>query len=223
MTRPVTVAYGPEHAGCPVRLYTSLAGEVAASLPVAVENAEKWSLSTEEFALIGNGFLDERGRITFQVEEQEEQQKFQAIVQMAGGWRLSNLIETDAPAPPPAQTVTVQFDGDSLVTPGDTPGDVSIPVSIITSDGEVLEAGVSVDVRDLGTGSANTPTQYTMSTPQTLEFPIGSASGSQQVAILTNTGINGATGTVDLDLDNPDGATLGAQSTYTVTIVNIGA
>jgi hypothetical protein len=224
MMIPITVVYGKEHAGCAVRLYTSLAGGSPASVPVTVENAEKWSLTTDGFETVGSAFLDENGRKTFQVEEQEgEQQKFQAAVEMVGGWRLSNLIEMGEVPEPVVQTVTVQFEESASSTPGDTPSELPILVSITTSDSEILAEEVTVDVRDLGTGTANSPTQYTMDTPQTLTFPAGTASGDTQSAILTNTGVNGVTATVDLDLNNPDGADIGEQNVHIVTIGNIGA
>ena len=121
------------------------------------------------------------------------------------------------------QTVTVQFTGPTTNVPGDTPSAVNIPVSIITSDGNPLVSPVSVDVRDLLTGSAGNPADYTMTTPQTLTWLAGRNDGDTELAGLNTTGINGPTETIDLDLDNVSGATEGAQNTHEVTLVNIGA
>ena len=121
------------------------------------------------------------------------------------------------------QTVTVQFTGATTETPGDVAQTVNIPVSILTSNGGTLEVGVSVDVRDLLTGSAGNPADYTMTTPQTLTWASGEADGATKNAVLNTSGANNPDGTVDLDLDNALGATEGAQNTHEVTIKKLAA
>ena len=130
-------------------------------------------------------------------------------------------LTIDPPAPP--QTVTVEFVAANFNFAGDTPGAQSIGVTIITSDGQPLVNPVQVDVRDLLTGSASTPGDYTMATPQTLNWAASDPDGTIQSAVITIAGVNGPTETVDLDLDNVVGATEGAQNTATVFIINIGA
>ncbi len=123
--------------------------------------------------------------------------------------------------PPAPQTVTVQFSVASSSFPGDTGGAQNIGVSIITSDGNPLAGAVTVDVADLLTGSAINPTDYTMTTPQTLNWIGGDADGTVKNAVLTVAGVNGPTGTVDLELDNESGASQGVQNTHLVTIPNV--
>lgn len=123
----------------------------------------------------------------------------------------------------PTQTVTVQFVNPQTLTPGDTPAPfLAVPVSIITSDGNPLVAPVSVDVRDLLTGSANNPVDYSMVTPQTLNWIIGDPDGTLKNAVLNTTGANtGGDPDVDLDLDNAAGAAEGAQNTHQVVLVTV--
>ena len=116
------------------------------------------------------------------------------------------------------QTVTAQFAAAPASTPGDIAQAVNIPVSIITSDGLQLAEDVDIDVRDLLTGTAANPADYTMTTPQTLTFVAGTPSGSVLNAVLTTTGVNNPDGTVNLDLDNVVGASEGAPNTHTITI-----
>jgi len=131
------------------------------------------------------------------------------------------LAVTEPAAPP--QTVTVQFTQPSeFFDNGFQNGNQNIPVSIITSDALPLAVGVSVDVRDLLSGSAPTPGGYTMATPQSLSWIPGDASGTVKNAII-NIAPGGALGTVDIDLDSAVGATEGGQNTYTVNIGGGGA
>jgi hypothetical protein len=120
----------------------------------------------------------------------------------------------------PAQTVTVQFTAPQTFTPGDIAQPVNVGVSIITSDAQPLVNPVSVDVRDLLTGSANNPVDYTMVTPQTLNWAPADPSGTVKNAVLNTTGVNtGGDPTVDLDLDGAVVAAEGAQNTHQVVLV----
>lgn len=117
------------------------------------------------------------------------------------------------------QTVTVEFvNATSFFDHSVDSGNQDIGVQITTSDGQPLVAPVSVDVRDLLTGTAPTPGAYTFSTPQTLNWSGGEANGTVKNAVI-NIVAFGGTGTVDLDLDNASGATEGAPNAHEVTIV----
>lgn len=115
------------------------------------------------------------------------------------------------------QTVTVQFTAGNFNFDNTfQTGDQNIGVSIITSDGNPLVAPVSVDVRDLLTGSAGGGT-YSMTTPQTLNWSASEADGTVKNAVI-NVVAFGPDGTVDIDLDNASGASEGVQNTALVGI-----
>lgn len=139
----------------------------------------------------------------------------------AYGSKLSDPFELN----PVVQTATVQFAGASTFTPGDTPSGVSVGVELITSDGNPLVNPVSVEVHDLLTGNAVPGgVDYTMATPQVLNWPAASPNGQIESATLNTSGANNSPNrNVNLDIQNPTGAALGGQTTHTVTIINIGA
>jgi hypothetical protein len=146
--------------------------------------------------------------------------KFRQEANASGVYTVVYRITGTLPVPP--QTVTVQFIGASTAVSGDTPTLVNIGVSIITSDLLPLVAPVSVDVRDLLTGTAATPLDYTMVTPQTLNWLAAAPSGQVQNATLNTTGVNtGGDPTVNLDLDAAVGATEGVQNIHQVTLITI--
>lgn len=128
------------------------------------------------------------------------------------------------PAAPP-QTVTFEFQAVNSNASGDTAGPHNVPVQMVTSDGlPLVAASVSVEVTDVGTGTASTPGDYTFAgDPQQLTWNAGDASGLTKNAVVTIAGVNGPTETVDLELQNPVGGAEGAQDAHEVTIVNIGA
>lgn len=119
-TYAVTVSYGPEHAGSYTRLYASKLTGTPAVLPVAAVNYEKWALQSDGFVLVGDGFLDEKGKITFKWDDDSSHVigRIQAAVNLVGGWRLSAPLNYgDPPIPPvphPAEgTGGTWFDVDS--------------------------------------------------------------------------------------------------------------
>lgn len=118
------------------------------------------------------------------------------------------------------QTVTVEFvNANSFFDNVAQSGNQNIGVKITTSDAGPLLAPVSVDVLDLLSGTAGTPGAYTFTSPQTLNWSIGEADQTVKNAVINIVAFGGPPGTVDLDLDNPSGATEGAQNTHEVTIV----
>ena len=118
------------------------------------------------------------------------------------------------------QTVTVQYTAPSQNLDGSIPFSYNVAVSIITSDGNPLVAPVSVDVRDLLTGTAVNPTDYTMTTPQTLNWSASEADGTVKNATINVAGANSpGVRTVNLDLNNASGATEGAQNTKVINII----
>lgn len=143
------------------------------------------------------------------------------VVSNAYGNKTSDPFELN----PVVQTVTVQFVSAASSAGGDLPSAQPLSVSIITSDGNPLVAPVSVDVRDTFLGTAGSGLDYTMATPQTLNWNIGDADGTVKDATVNVLGANSPDCTVNADLDpgSPAGATLGGQTTHTFTIINIGA
>lgn len=122
-------------------------------------------------------------------------------------------------ASPAVQTVIVQFvsAGVEILTQGGA-GTVQEPeVKITTSDGAILEVEVTVDVIRTG-GTATDPAHYTNDFPQTLTFPVGAANNSTQNYAVTHANNVAPSQTIILGLDNEVGATIGAQSTHTVTL-----
>lgn len=102
-TYAVTVSYGPEHAGSYTRLYASKLTGTPAVLPVAAVNYEKWALQSDGFFLVGDGLLDEKGKITFKWSDDSDHVpgRLQAAVNLVGGWRLTAPLNYgDPPAPP---------------------------------------------------------------------------------------------------------------------------
>lgn len=137
----------------------------------------------------------------------------------AYGSKLSDPLELN----PVVQTATVQFSGASTFVPGDDPAVVLVGVELITSDGFPLVNPVSVAVHDLLTGNAVPGgVDYTMVTPQVLNWPAASPNGQIQNATLNTSGVNNAPDrNVNLNIQTPTGATLGVQTTHTVTIFTI--
>lgn len=132
---------------------------------------------------------------------------------------FKQMAPTEPAAPP--QTVTVEFQFASLDFDDQSPGAENIPVKITTSDGQPLVADVDVDVRDLLTGTAATPGEYTFTTPQALNFAAGEPDGTIKNAIFTVVfDGNPPDTTVNLDLDpgTVSGATIGAQGTMVVNL-----
>jgi hypothetical protein len=87
-----------------------------------------------------------------------------------------------------------------------------------------LTAPASVDVVDLGTGTATSGSDYTAFAPTTVTFPIGSTDGAvQDVALdaLADLSVEGATETVRLGLTHPVGTGIGGgPKVYTASIAD---
>lgn len=123
---------------------------------------------------------------------------------------------------PSIQTVEVSFVSSTSGAGGDFPSAVNIAVRIETSDGLPLESEVTVQVYDTLTGSANNPTDYTMTTPQTLTFIVGSSNLATQNAVVNISGANSpGDPTVILGLQNPTGALI-VGGNHTLSIYNVG-
>ena len=87
-----------------------------------------------------------------------------------------------------------------------------------------LTSPASVDVVDLGTGTATSGSDYTAFAPTTVTFPIGSMDGAvQSVALdpLADLSVEGATETVRLGLSHPVGTGIGGGAkVYTASIAD---
>lgn len=144
----------------------------------------------------------------------------------SGVYKVVYRITGTVPPPPPSQTASVEFQLAGQVVPGDIPSVVTINVVLTTSDGLPLVSLVSLDVRDLLTGNAVTPLDYSFPTPTSISFAPGSLNGSVLPATLTTTGVNSAPDrNVNLDIDPGTivGAIIGPQGTHNVLILNIAA
>jgi CSLREA domain-containing protein len=121
-----------------------------------------------------------------------------------------------------AQTAMVEFSSNGFTTPDEAGTTYDIAAVVTTSDGNPLVNTLTVDVSDLGTGTAET-SDYSFSTT-TLTFAAGAATDSNQnamIAVVSDTD-DEADETVDLRLGNLRGtnASLGSQTDYTLTITN---
>jgi len=123
----------------------------------------------------------------------------------------------------PAQTVTFEFILASYFMLNDFPKSENIGVRVVTSDGNALAIPASVEVHDLLTGSAATPGDYTMTTPQTLNWSAAEADMTVKNATVNLSGANGPTVAVNVDLQNPVGGTEGGQNTAVLDIQPGGA
>jgi hypothetical protein len=127
-------------------------------------------------------------------------------------------------------TATVSFEFDSSTAPeGTTPHLVAVKLTI-TGNGVAgtgtLGAAVSVDVVDLGTGTADLTDDYTYTSPQTVTFLSGEGSGTKTVSLgIVDDGDPEGDETVELGLENLADAmggqvSLVAPTGHTVTIVD---
>jgi len=121
-------------------------------------------------------------------------------------------------------TATVQFDlAGSATSDEGTPLDVLVRVDI--PSGGQLDVALTADVVDAGTGSATSGVDYQAFGTQTVTFAIGSTNGDTEITTLTplDDPTNKGDETVDLTLQNlsgPPAASLGAQTSHTVTITD---
>ncbi len=109
---------------------------------------------------------------------------------------------------------TVSFSGSSA-TYLETAGTISIPVSLSESS----VSPVTVTYSMLG-GSATSGLDYTF-TPGTLTFAAGETTKSIPITILYDSVNPESDETIVITLSSPTNATLGAQTSYTVTIQNV--
>ncbi len=119
---------------------------------------------------------------------------------------------------------TVEFDTAASGTVDEnTPLDITVRLNI--PSGGQLDVAVSADVVDAGTGTATSGVDYTAFGTQMVTFPIGSTNANTQNTTLTPLDDPNSKGneTVDLALQNltgPPAASLGTQTTHTVTITD---
>lgn len=115
------------------------------------------------------------------------------------------LLDFKIPLVPDPQTVIVSFEIASDNVTDDTPSSYDISVEITTSDGQPLVSEVTVEVADLATGSAVLDTDYSFTSPTTVTFTEGSASGATETASVSVLGTN-VTADADFGLQNAVGA-----------------
>ncbi|MDC3379450.1 hypothetical protein OAX78_04125, partial [Planctomycetota bacterium] len=92
----------------------------------------------------------------------------------------------------------------------------------LTTGGPALASAVTVEVVDAASGTATSGADYGAFALATVTFPAGSASGALQAVTInvTDDGTLEPNETVDLQLQNPGGTTLGGQTTHTLTITD---
>ena len=118
---------------------------------------------------------------------------------------------------------TVQFQAVSSATANETAGSHAVTV-ILNLPGGTTPANITVDVSDVGGGSALSGTDYTAVGTSTLTFPAGSGSGATQIfnlGVLADTNVEGNE-TVNLQLGNiaGTGTIPGGQTSHTATITD---
>jgi len=121
----------------------------------------------------------------------------------------------------PPQVITVEFQAASSDISSEFVATHTWNIIISTSDGLPTRQQVTVDVVDLLTGSAN-GLDYTMTTPQGLTFPPGTADGAALSASLDVLG-NNENDDVDAGLQNVVGGLLGVQTTHQINLLGAGA
>ncbi|GAG23060.1 unnamed protein product, partial [marine sediment metagenome] len=120
-------------------------------------------------------------------------------------------------------TATIAFQSVSSATADEIAGNHAVTVELTVATGTTPSA-ITVDVTDVGGGTATADADYTAVGTVTLTFPAGSASGATQtfnLAVLGDTDVE-VNETVNLQLNNVIGtqAVLGAQATHEATITD---
>jgi len=121
----------------------------------------------------------------------------------------------------PPQIITVEFSLASSNVVADVPKAWTWNIIITTSDGLPTRQSVDVDVIDDGTGSAD-GSDYTMSSPQSFNFPAGTTDGSTLSPSLSVLG-NNENDDVDTSLANLTGAIYGTNTTHQINLQAGGA
>jgi fimbrial isopeptide formation D2 family protein len=122
-------------------------------------------------------------------------------------------------------SVTAQFaTASSSVAEANTTLNVIVTLAVI--GGGTLQVPLTVDLNDLGTGTATSATDYnSLASPVTVTFPIGASNGATQVvpvSILQDALVE-SDETINLQLSNPQGSpvfALGSTTNHSVTITN---
>lgn len=201
----ITVSFGVEHAGSRVRLYGSLADGAKASLPFVALNPEKNSLTDSSFTLVGESFLDENGKVTFQWEEAEHGEAvYQAAVEESDGWRLSNPLSQDSTV---AQALTYILSPTFDTVDANITSTYEFTLTVVTSDGGDVESEASEDVSIDTAFNLTNGVDFDFTDPTTIDVPAGTPNGSTfavQVEILGN----GVSGTLTLSTEAGDTGTL---------------
>lgn len=122
-----------------------------------------------------------------------------------------------------AQTITIEFtNGISTYNPNAVaPKGLSVPLSVVTSDGLPTTQEVTVTVNVTG-GTAVDPDDYTDESPYQVVIPAGTDNGDPNIvvemqAVEPNAGIPPAV-TIELTITAVINAALGAQTTHEVTL-----
>ena len=121
----------------------------------------------------------------------------------------------------PPQVITIQFSASSSAVLADVPSGWTWNIIISTSDGLPTRQEVTFDVIDLLTGSAD-GSDYTMTTPQSFSFLVGTTDGFTLPASLSVLG-NNENDDVDTGFANVVGAVLGANTTHQIDLQQAGA
>ncbi len=99
--------------------------------------------------------------------------------------------------------------------------DLAIDVEL-TAPASGLAQDITLDVVDLGSGTATSGSDFTVFADQTLTFLAGSVSGDTQTVTLNSivdSVIEGADETIVLGLENESGESLGSQTSFVVTLL----
>jgi hypothetical protein len=101
-------------------------------------------------------------------------------------------------------------------------GPLSVPVVLHTTLPS-LSAPASIDVVDIGSGTATSAADYTAFAPTTVTFPIGSVDGATQSVALTALAdlvVEGRSETIKLGLANAVGGARGSPRIFTATVAD---
>ena len=128
----------------------------------------------------------------------------------AGGGMVGTITVTPASVPDPE----VQFVGFSSVV-DENVGTVTIDIAITDANANATSLDVTVD----GASTATNGMDYTFTSPTTVTF-VGGSSANQTISVpITDDMLTEGAETIVLTLSNPtNSATLGAATTYTITI-----
>lgn len=121
---------------------------------------------------------------------------------------------------PPQTSVSFSFSGSQGNA---AEGGAALNVAVRLNLTGTLPGPVSVDVTDLGSGTATSGIDYTTIPTQTVQFPANSTNGAVQmisVTASTDTRAEGPTETVNLGLESPVGGNLQGTPAYQVQVID---